>query len=118
MNIHEIRLENLRRLVAEIGTLRDVADLSDVSEGNLREILRGGKLPSGKPKGVGNKLARKLEEGCNNPDGWMDSLQSAPKEPRQDELHLSPDEQTLLVLYRRASTELRRVILLAAKLAK
>lgn len=38
----------------------------------LSQILNGVKSSTGKARGVGDKLARKLEEGCGKEVGWMD----------------------------------------------
>lgn len=72
MDIAEIRLANLLRLIDEFGSLQQLATHADTSYDNLWQIVRGITLPSGKPRGVGNRLARKLEERCEKPVGWMD----------------------------------------------
>lgn len=125
MTIQRIRLENLRLLVALFGSPRNLADLSDTSEGYLKEILRGATLPSGRSKSVGDDLARKLESGAGKHEGWLDvshegQPQGQPQDPPQDPPGetLTPEERTLLVLYRRASPELQDVILHTARLAK
>lgn len=38
----------------------------------LSQILNGVKSSTGAPRGVGDKLARKLEVGCGKEEGWMD----------------------------------------------
>jgi hypothetical protein len=117
MTIQRIRLENLRLLVSLFGSPRNLADLSDTSEGYIKEILRGDKLPSGKPKSVGDDVARKLETGTDHEEGWMDVSHEGQSQDPPGET-LTPEERTLLVLYRRASPELQEVILHTARLAK
>lgn len=72
MKNDEIRLINLRSLIAEKGTIAAVADASGTAAAYLSQITTGNLLPSGKPRVVGTRLARKLEIGCAKPDGWMD----------------------------------------------
>ncbi|MGR2663658.1 hypothetical protein ACUXVY_18900 [Chromobacterium haemolyticum] len=72
MDIKDIRLVNLKALVAEFETIAQVARQSDTNEAYLSHILNGVLLPSGRPRGVGHALARKLEQGCGKPTGWMD----------------------------------------------
>ncbi|AWL07663.1 peptidase S24 [Massilia oculi] len=38
----------------------------------LSQILNGAKSSTGNARGIGDKLARKLEEGCGKEVGWMD----------------------------------------------
>lgn len=73
MTAKETRLANLRRLVAEFGSITAVAEASLTSEKYLWQILSGRPLPSGTTRGVGDTLARKLEAGCQKPPGWMDT---------------------------------------------
>lgn len=80
MDIARIRLENLERLIAENGgSLRALADAASTSYDNLWQIRNRSPLPSGAPRNVGNRLARKLEEKLGKPVGWMDWDNSAPK---------------------------------------
>lgn len=72
MDVAQIRLTNLHRLIDEAGSLQQLADQAGTSYDNLWQIVSGTLLPSGKPRGVGNVLARRLEEGCGKPVGWMD----------------------------------------------
>ncbi|MBX9728047.1 MAG: hypothetical protein K2X31_03980, partial [Sphingopyxis sp.] len=71
----EIRLANLQRLRDLTGsrTWRELADRCETSEAYLSQIAN--RLPdskSGKPKAVGDRLARKLEVGMQVARGWMD----------------------------------------------
>lgn len=77
MDVAQIRRANLQRLIDEAGSLQQLADQAGTSYDNLWQIVSGTLLPSGKPRGVGNVLARRLEEGCGKPVGWMDWDNSA-----------------------------------------
>jgi hypothetical protein len=73
MNAKQNRARNLQRLLNEFdGDLTKLANASDTSYDNLWQILNGTLLPSGKPRGVGDELAAKLERGSKKPPGWMD----------------------------------------------
>lgn len=115
--VYDIRLRNLQRLVEDFGSPRDLADHTGADEAHIKQILRGGRLPSGKRKNVGSELARRLDDRCFLGEGWMDMPHDdSPKHP--EELKLGADEQMLVALYRRAAPELRRLIRLAAELAR
>jgi len=70
---NEIRIENLKILVDKFGTIAAVAKLSDTNPSYLSQILN--KVPSstGVARGIGDKLARKLELGAKVPAGWLDA---------------------------------------------
>lgn len=70
----EIRLFKLGVLAKEVGTLRALAERCDTSEAYLSQIMTGQPdSKTGKPKSVGNALARKLEDGTGKSRGWMDT---------------------------------------------
>ena len=67
----EIRKENLELLISELGSLKAVAELGDTSEIYLSQIRNGAiDQKTGKPRSMGNKIARRLESGRSL--GWMD----------------------------------------------
>jgi len=68
----QIRLENLRSLVKEFRTAEEVARRADTAPMYLSQILNGAKSSTGRERGVGDALAKKLEIGCDKPEGWMD----------------------------------------------
>lgn len=63
--IKDIRSENLKTLKRELGTLVALANAANTSPAYLGQILNG-------TRGLGDALARKLEERCLKPMGWMD----------------------------------------------
>jgi len=73
MKISDIRHENLERLIEEFGTQDEVANLGTTSPVYISQI-RNKALDSktGRPREMGNIVARKLETGCKKPVGWMD----------------------------------------------
>lgn len=110
MNVSEIRLHNLRRLIEELGGLQQVADKAGTTYDNLWQIHRGTKLPSGKPRGIGNALARQLETGCGKLPGWMDWDNSQPHLDAQSRAvavylsQLQPEERSRLFRIIEAAT--------------
>ncbi|OQS41149.1 hypothetical protein B0T39_09320 [Chromobacterium haemolyticum] len=72
MRVEDIRLDNLRTLVTEMSTIAAVAQVADTSPSYLSQILNRVPSRTGKPRDVGPDLARKLEQGCGKPMGWMD----------------------------------------------
>lgn len=79
----ELRLENLRALVTEFKTADAVAQLAGTAPMYLSQILNGAKSSTGRPRGVGDALARKLEQGCGKDEGWMDRPHSTPSAAAQ-----------------------------------
>lgn len=111
VRIDEIRLENLRLLVEDFGSTNELAHLCKVSSEYLDQLLSGVKLKSGKPRKMGDPVARKLETGCGKKDGWMDEPHRPhPPATDPDRIVLAPDEQIFLVKFRRASPKLRRLV--------
>ena len=72
MDIKQIRLRNLRILIGEAGTIANLARLSNTAPAYLSQILNSLPTSTGRPRSVGDKLARKLEQAMNKPYGWMD----------------------------------------------
>ena len=68
----ELRLENLRALVEEFKTADAVAQRAATAPMYLSQILNGAKSSTGKVRGIGDALARRLEQGCGKELGWMD----------------------------------------------
>jgi hypothetical protein len=62
----------MRALIAEFKTADAVAHRANTAPMYLSQILNGVPSSTGRPRGIGDALARKLEEGCEKPIGWMD----------------------------------------------
>ena len=78
MDIKQIRLSNLRTLISESGTIANLARLSETAPAYLSQILNSLPTSTGKPRSVGDKLARKLEQALNKSYGWMDKDHESP----------------------------------------
>ena len=74
-------VEALRRLVDTKGGAIAVADLLEVNDQTIYQILKGIQLPSGRPKGVGPKLRKKLDQHF---PGWA-STAATPAPPALDQ---------------------------------
>ena len=69
--VDEIRRDNLELLIAEMGSLKAVAEHGHTSEIYLSQIKnRAIDRKTGKPRSMGAKVARRLEAGKSH--GWMD----------------------------------------------
>jgi hypothetical protein len=71
--IAEIRLNNLESLIAEFGTQEAVANRGQTSPIYLSQVRnKAMDSKTGRSRQMGDRLARKLEIGCDKPPGWMD----------------------------------------------
>jgi len=76
---HDSLLNALRALCEREGGYQAVAAEANVSADNLWQILRGVKLPSGKPRGMGRDLQERIT--AQYPD-WLKSQHPVAGEPR------------------------------------
>lgn len=86
----EIRRQNLINLIEEFGTQEAVAARAGTSQvyiSQLRTSARDSK--TGRPREVGARLARNLEQGCGKVTGWMDVEHVKPTDAGQVEGALS-----------------------------
>lgn len=73
--IDEIRMENLRVLVKEKGSQKKVSDDTGASQVYLSQLMNAAKdAKTGKPRQIGDDMARKLEAGCGKERGWLDNV--------------------------------------------
>lgn len=73
----EIRRENISRLIIEAGSEFQLAEIYGCTEAAVKTWARGYKdSKTGKPKGIGTRVARKLEEVMGKEQGWLDKEQS------------------------------------------
>ena len=86
----ELRIQNLRLLVEEFKTADAVAQRAATAPMYLSQILNGVPSSTGKPRGVGDALARRLEQGCAKPIGWLDKDHSVVAAPLIRAVH--PDD--------------------------
>lgn len=63
----EIRLENARRLASEVGQPADFARRLGMSDSQMGQLI--GRNPV---RNIGPRIARRMEEVCGKPEGWLD----------------------------------------------
>ena len=72
--VQAIRYRKLQQLLQECsGNQAELARRAATNPAYISQILNNTKMPSGKPRSVGERLARKLERAFGKPEGWMDS---------------------------------------------
>ena len=79
----EIRRENIKRLVQKHGgtSALNIAIGGSARDSTFSQILnQSANSKGGKPKVVGDRMARSIEESLKLPNGWMDTAQ----EPDED----------------------------------
>lgn len=71
--IDEIRRENLLTAIELAGGAAKLAGAANVSAAYLSQIKnRAPESATGKPKAMGDEVARRIEVAINRPTGWMD----------------------------------------------
>lgn len=63
----EIRRENARLLAAEVGQPADLARRLGMSDSQMGQLI--GRNPV---RNIGPRVARRIEEVCGKPEGWLD----------------------------------------------
>lgn len=70
--VKENRYDNLLLLLEEAGSMPRLEERTGISANYLRQIKNKNAIQNGKPKGIGDKIAAKLEDGMGKPRGWLD----------------------------------------------
>ena len=89
--IKQIRLENLKALIEQMGghgAQRKLSDVTGISSQYINNLLRGDRV-------IGEKTARKIEQALKLPDGWMDRSSDVQKPANYVEL----DEEVLRLAF-------------------
>jgi SOS-response transcriptional repressor LexA len=86
----DIRLNNLEILIAEAGSATKLAQRAGTSESYISQVRRKMRTAKGTPRGIGDELSARLEQGMGKPQGWMD-------EPHELEARLSRAPRTVRV---------------------
>lgn len=73
MRPKEIRTHNLSLLEEEFGSLAELSRLSGLSEKYLSQIKNKTKQ-RGTIRGMGDRAAKQLEDGCGKAAGWIDQV--------------------------------------------
>lgn len=78
--VYEHRRDNLQALIDEVGSAEQVANMVDSSAVYLSQIRTMAKdKKTGRPRTMGDKMARRLEASCGRASGWMDQAHPAPE---------------------------------------
>lgn len=70
--VKENRYNNLLLLIDEAGSMGRLEEKTGITANYLRQIKNKNIIQNGKPKGIGDKIATKLEDGMGKPRGWLD----------------------------------------------
>jgi hypothetical protein len=71
---HEIRKNQLRALVEEVGGVSRLSEIIGRTDTQIRQWLNASKdSRTGKPRGIADEMARFIEESTGKPIGWMDN---------------------------------------------
>lgn len=113
--IEEIRRANLKTLVTEAGSAAKLSVLTGVPQPYISQVQRGVPHPkTGKPREMGQAIARKLEVKMGKQKGWMDVDHAAIGEASE----LTGREGQLLGLFRvlSATEQMELINTITAKL--
>ena len=98
VTIYDTRRARLEVLIAQHGgSLRALADAAGLNEAYLSQIrTQQPDSKTGRPRQMGDKLARTLEERCRLPAGWMDQSKG-----------MSPEASSIAALFDRLPPDAR-----------
>lgn len=84
--IGDVRRDNLELLIKEKGSLEAVVQAEGVTSSTYLSQVRNRyhDIKTGKPREMGTAMARRLEERCGKPDGWMDHPHEEARELQRD----------------------------------
>ena len=74
-NIKDIRRENVSRLIAQCKNTSEFAAIIGKDSSQVRQWFPRANGDAAK-KGIGDKIAKQIEEAFHKPDGWLDVDQS------------------------------------------
>ncbi len=120
----DIRHANLLLAIRRIGSARKLADLAEVNAAYLSQVKSGSpESKTGKPKTMGDDVARKIEDALGEPEGWMDVEHEVQQDAANDapaarvgDLVSAAELSELIELYASASDDERRAMLVSARL--
>lgn len=98
----EIRRENARILASEVGQPADLARRLGMSDSQMGQLI--GRNPQ---RNIGPRMARRMEEACGKPEGWLDVEHSAVEPGSLRDLQLQEASKILQGL---ADAELSRAL--------
>jgi SOS-response transcriptional repressor LexA len=96
----QIRLNNLELLIAEAGSAVKLAHRAGTNSSYLSQVRRRMPTQRGTPRGIGDDLAGRLEQGMGKTTGWMDEphraeWSQANLAAKDANVHLGPDLRSL-----------------------
>lgn len=94
---HQVRLDNLERLIAEAGSAKRLARLAGSSGSYLSQVRNRRRSPAGSARRIGDHLAARLEKAMGKPDGWMDEFRGGDR-PRPGGARFGPGPTRLVPL--------------------
>ena len=77
----DLRHRNLESLIGEAGSARSLARRADTSDAYLSQVRNRTLTARGRTRGIGDRLASKLEKAMGKPAGWMDELHDLEANP-------------------------------------
>lgn len=87
----QIRRENLLLLVAELGSVKALADQVERSEAQISQWINGSiNSGTGKPRGMSASSCRLVETRCAKPVGWLDADHGIPTTDKKFDENVSP----------------------------
>jgi phage repressor protein C with HTH and peptisase S24 domain len=72
MDYHEIRRQNLEILIREAGSQSELAERVGTDSSYLSTVKNKRMTQGGTPRGLGDEMARRMEEAMDKPPYWMD----------------------------------------------
>ena len=96
----QIRLKNLELLIVEAGSATKLAQIVGTNSSYISQVRRQMPTKKGTPRGIGDDLAGKLEQGMAKYEGWMDESHQAEWDQsinagKEGNTHLGPDIRSL-----------------------
>jgi SOS-response transcriptional repressor LexA len=96
----QIRLKNLEFLIVEAGSATKLAQIVGTNSSYISQVRRQMPTKKGTPRGIGDDLAGKLEQGMAKHEGWMDESHQAEWDQsintgKEGNTHLGPDIRSL-----------------------
>lgn len=72
-SIADIRHRNLLILLEQAGSAKKLSDKTGVPAAYISQVRNRSKSSTGKPRGIGDEVARQLEAGMGKSLGWLDA---------------------------------------------
>ncbi|MDO9945640.1 S24 family peptidase [Glaesserella parasuis] len=94
--VKENRYVNLLLLIEEAGSVARLEEKTGITANYLRQIKNKNAIQNGKPKGIGDKIAAKLEDGMGKERGWLDKDHSQTTDHISGPIYLKENVQYLM----------------------